>query len=70
MKIEHHGSDWNYHWYIRIRPGITYVDGFAKVFNITTTDSTTGGNGDTGSGDTGGGGDTGSGESDDPPAGE
>lgn len=70
MKIEHHGSDWNYHWYIRIRPGITYVDGFAKVFNITTTDSTTGGNGDTGSGDTGGGGDTGSGESDDPPTGE
>ncbi len=36
MKIEHHGADWNYHWFIRIRPGITYVDGFAKVFKLTT----------------------------------
>lgn len=36
MKIEHHGADWNYHWYIRIRPGFNYVDGFTKVFNLTT----------------------------------
>jgi hypothetical protein len=35
MKVEHHGSDWKYHWYIRVRPGITYVDGFVKVFNVT-----------------------------------
>lgn len=34
LKVEHHGSDWKYHWYIRIRPGITYVDGFVKVFLI------------------------------------
>ncbi|HRY84388.1 MAG TPA: hypothetical protein P5533_07120, partial [Candidatus Cloacimonadota bacterium] len=34
LKVEHHGSDWKYHWYIRVRPGITYVDGFVKVFNI------------------------------------
>lgn len=34
LKVEHHGSDWKYHWYIRIRPGITYVDGFVKVFQI------------------------------------
>lgn len=32
LKVEHHGSDWKYHWYIRVRPGITYVDGFVKVF--------------------------------------
>lgn len=36
MKIEHHGSDWKYHWYIRVRPGITYMDGHAKVFQLTT----------------------------------
>jgi len=34
LKVEHHGSDWKYHWYIRVRPGITYVDGFVKVFLI------------------------------------
>lgn len=34
MKVEHHGSDWKYHWYIRVRPGITYVDGFVIVFNV------------------------------------
>lgn len=34
LKVEHHGSDWKYHWFIRIRPGITYVDGPVKVFNI------------------------------------
>lgn len=32
LKVEHHGADWKYHWYIRVRPGITYVDGFVKVF--------------------------------------
>lgn len=32
MKVEHHGSDWNYHWYIRLRAGVTYMDGFAKIF--------------------------------------
>jgi hypothetical protein len=32
LKVEHHGKDWKYHWYVRVRPGITYVDGFAKVF--------------------------------------
>ncbi|MDY0367579.1 MAG: XkdF-like putative serine protease domain-containing protein [Candidatus Syntrophosphaera sp.] len=32
LKVEHHGSDWKFHWYIRVRPGITYVDGFVKVF--------------------------------------
>jgi hypothetical protein len=36
MKVEHHGDDWKYHWYIRIRPGITYVNGFVKVFKLTT----------------------------------
>lgn len=36
MKIEHHGADWKYHWYIRVRPGITYMDGHAKVFQLTT----------------------------------
>jgi len=35
LKVEHHGSDWKYHWYIRVRPGITYVDGFVKVFLAT-----------------------------------
>lgn len=34
LKVEHHGSDWKYHWYIRIRPGITYVDGFVKVYLV------------------------------------
>lgn len=34
LKVEHHGSDWKYHWYIRIRPGITYVDGFVKVYQL------------------------------------
>lgn len=34
MKVEHHGSDWKYHWYIRVRPGITYIDGFVKVFKV------------------------------------
>lgn len=34
LKVEHHGSDWKYHWYIRLRAGITYVDGFVKVFLI------------------------------------
>jgi len=36
LKVEHHGSDWKYHWYIRIRPGITYISGFVKVFKLTT----------------------------------
>jgi hypothetical protein len=36
LKVEHHGSDWKYHWYIRIRPGITYIDGFVKVFKLST----------------------------------
>jgi len=36
LKVEHHGADWKYHWYIRIRPGITYIDGFVKVFKLTT----------------------------------
>ena len=36
LKVEHHGADWKYHWYIRIRPGITYLDGFVKVFKLTT----------------------------------
>ncbi|MCD4818656.1 MAG: hypothetical protein K8S23_08180 [Candidatus Cloacimonetes bacterium] len=35
LKVEHHGSDWKYHWYIRIRPGITYVPNFIKIFQIT-----------------------------------
>ena len=35
LKVEHHGSDWKYHWYIRIRPGITYIPGFVKVFKLT-----------------------------------
>ena len=35
LKVEHHGSDWKYHWYIRIRPGITYVPDFVKVFLVT-----------------------------------
>lgn len=34
LKVEHHGKDWKYHWYIRVRPGITYVDGFIKVFQV------------------------------------
>lgn len=34
LKVEHHGSDWKYHWYIRVRPGITYVNGFVKVFLV------------------------------------
>ena len=36
LKVEHHGADWKYHWYIRIRPGITYISGFVKVFKLTT----------------------------------
>ena len=36
LKVEHHGSDWKYHWYIRIRPGITYVNNFVKVYHLTT----------------------------------
>jgi len=36
LKVEHHGADWKYHWYIRIRPGITYISGFIKVFKLTT----------------------------------
>jgi hypothetical protein len=32
MKAEHHGEDFKYHWFIRIRPGITYVSDFVKVF--------------------------------------
>ena len=35
LKVEHHGSDWKYHWYIRIRPGITYVPNFVKIFHLT-----------------------------------
>ncbi len=35
LKVEHHGSDWKYHWYIRIRPGITYVPGFVKFYQLT-----------------------------------
>jgi len=34
LKVEHHGSDWKYHWYIRLRAGITYLDGFVKVFLV------------------------------------
>lgn len=34
LKVEHHGADWKYHWYIRVRPGITYLDGFVKVFLV------------------------------------
>lgn len=34
LKVEHHGSDWKYHWYIRIRPGITYIDGPIRIFDI------------------------------------
>ncbi len=34
LKVEHHGSDWKYHWYIRIRPGITYVPDFIKIFHV------------------------------------
>ena len=34
LKVEHHGSDWKYHWYIRVRPGITYLDGFVKIFHV------------------------------------
>lgn len=34
MKVEHHGSDWKWHWYIRLRAGITYVNGFVKVFQL------------------------------------
>ncbi|MDP2157702.1 MAG: hypothetical protein Q8K68_08355, partial [Nitrospirota bacterium] len=34
LKVEHHGSDWKYHWYIRIRPGITYIPNFIKVFKV------------------------------------
>jgi hypothetical protein len=34
MKVEHHGDDWKYHWYLRLRAGITYLDGFVKVFLI------------------------------------
>jgi len=36
LKVEHHGSDWKYHWYIRIRPGITYIPNFVEVFKLTT----------------------------------
>jgi len=35
LKVEHHGADWKYHWYIRIRPGITYVPNFVKIFQLT-----------------------------------
>jgi len=35
LKVEHHGADWKYHWYIRIRPGITYVPGFVKFYQLT-----------------------------------
>ncbi|MDP3115460.1 MAG: XkdF-like putative serine protease domain-containing protein [Candidatus Cloacimonadaceae bacterium] len=34
LKVEHHGADWKYHWYIRIRPGITYIPNFIKVFKV------------------------------------
>lgn len=34
LKVEHHGSDWKYHWYIRIRPGITYIPNFVKIFHV------------------------------------
>lgn len=34
LKVEHHGSDWKYHWYIRIRPGITYVPDFVKIYLV------------------------------------
>jgi hypothetical protein len=36
LKVEHHGADWKYHWYIRIRPGITYIPSFIEVFKLTT----------------------------------
>jgi hypothetical protein len=36
LKVEHHGADWKYHWYIRIRPGITYIPNFIEVFKLTT----------------------------------
>ncbi|MDD2228831.1 MAG: XkdF-like putative serine protease domain-containing protein [Candidatus Cloacimonetes bacterium] len=34
LKVEHHGSDWKYHWYIRIRPGITYIPNIVKIFHV------------------------------------
>ncbi|MDD2229532.1 MAG: XkdF-like putative serine protease domain-containing protein [Candidatus Cloacimonetes bacterium] len=34
LKVEHHGADWKYHWYIRIRPGITYIPNFVKIFRV------------------------------------
>ncbi|MDP3114570.1 MAG: XkdF-like putative serine protease domain-containing protein [Candidatus Cloacimonadaceae bacterium] len=34
LKVEHHGADWKYHWYIRIRPGITYIPNFIKIFKV------------------------------------
>ncbi len=36
LKKEHHGSDWKWHFYLRLRAGITYVNGFALVFHLTT----------------------------------
>jgi hypothetical protein len=36
LKVEHHGADWKYHWYIRIRPGITYVNEFVKTYKMVT----------------------------------
>jgi len=35
MKVEHHGSDWKYHWYVRLRAGIAYVPDFVKVYVLT-----------------------------------
>ncbi len=34
LKKEHHGSDWKWHFYLRLRAGITYVNGFALVFHL------------------------------------
>ncbi len=34
MKVEHHGDDWKYHWYLRLRAGFTYLSNFVKVYHI------------------------------------
>jgi vacuolar-type H+-ATPase subunit E/Vma4 len=36
MKVEHHGSDWKYHWYIRLRAGFTYLPNFVKFHKLVT----------------------------------
>ncbi len=34
MKVEHHGSDWKYHWYIRLRAGFTYLPNFVNFYKL------------------------------------